>query len=240
MAASAPIARLRGVGKSYRLGDAQVQALSGIDLELAEGEICTVMGPSGSGKTTLLNLLGCLDVASEGTYELAGARVAATDFDDLAELRARQIGFVFQSFNLVPVLDVLENVELPMTCGGRPRAEARRRALELIEAVGLTRFLHHRPQQLSGGQQQRVAIARALAPSPRLILADEPTASLDTETATAILELLVALNRRENVTILLSTHDPRVLPYARRHVFMVDGKIVEDRVEPRPLHALGG
>ncbi len=227
------LVRLRGIEKRYRLGGTDVAALRGVDLDLRAGDLCTVMGPSGSGKTTLLNVLGCLDVASSGTYELGGRMIAATDFDELAPIRSREIGFIFQSFNLVPVLDVFENVELSLlTAGVTDRAARRRRVTELVRAVGLEGHVRHRPAQLSGGQQQRVAIARALAPRPSLLLADEPTASLDGDTAVAILELLVALNRDEGVTILVSTHDPRVLPFARRHVTMRDGRVVDDAAVP--------
>ncbi len=233
MAGEPPTVRLRGVSKSYPLGGQSVRAVREVDFELQAGELCTLMGPSGSGKTTLLNLLGCLDVPTAGVYELCGRPVAATDFDDLAELRSREIGFIFQSFNLIPVLDVVENVELSMLCAGAGTpAERRKRALHLIDAVGLSEFSHHRPAELSGGQQQRVAIARALAPHPHLVLADEPTASLDTETATSMLEMLVELNRAEGVTLLFSTHDPRILHFARRKVVMRDGQIVEDSTAP--------
>ncbi len=225
------LVQLRGLTKTYALGETQITALRDVDFDLEAGDLCTVMGPSGSGKTTLLNILGCLDVATAGTYELGGKKVQARDFDELAPLRSRELGFIFQSFNLVPVLDVTENVELGMMCAGvTDRAQRRARVAELVDAVGLTKHAHHRPSQLSGGQQQRVAIARALAPRPHLLLADEPTASLDTDTAIAILELLVKLNEKEGVTILFSTHDPRVLPFARRRVTMRDGRILEDIV----------
>ena len=223
------LVQLKGITKTYALGETQITALQDLDFELAAGDLCTVMGPSGSGKTTLLNILGCLDVATSGTYDLGGKRVDAKDFDELAPLRSKALGFIFQSFNLVPVLDVTENIELGMMCAGiTDKARRRARVAELVAAVGLTKHAHHRPAQLSGGQQQRVAIARALAPGPHLLLADEPTASLDTDTAISILELLVQLNQKEGVTILFSTHDPRVLPFARRRVTMRDGKIVED------------
>ncbi len=223
------LARLSAVTKTYRLGETSLQALRGIDFELAEGEVCAVMGPSGSGKTTLLNILGCLDLPTSGEYHLAGRRIVARDFDDLAEIRSREIGFVFQSFNLVPVLDVRENIELAMLCANRSSAAERARRIDrLIDAVGLGPYCHHRPFQLSGGQQQRAALARALAAAPRLILADEPTANLDSESATTILELLLEMNRTEGVTLLFSTHDPRVLAYARRKVELCDGAIRED------------
>jgi putative ABC transport system ATP-binding protein len=219
-----PIARLRGITKTYRLGHGEVAALRGVDLDLAAGELAALVGPSGSGKTTLLNILGCLDVATGGTYELGGQPVAATDSDRLAPVRARELGFVFQNFNLIPVLDVAENVELSLTCSGKLAPAARRaRVDEVIEAVGLSAFRRHRPDELSGGPRQRVAIARALASRPRLLLADEPTASLDTDTALEIIELFVRLNREQAATILFSTHDPRVLTHVRRLIRLQDG-----------------
>jgi putative ABC transport system ATP-binding protein len=221
------VIRLRGITKSYALGDTQVQALRGIDLDVAQGEFCAIIGPSGSGKSSLLNILGCLDLPTAGRYELDGQPIVARDFDDLAPLRARALGFVFQSFNLVPYLDVSENVELALRgADGLGRVERLRRVEELIHVVGLAAHARHRTTQLSGGQQQRVAIARALAHRPRLLLADEPTASLDSENASSIIELLLTLNRKEGVTVLLSTHDPRVLPSARRHIHVRDGRIV--------------
>jgi putative ABC transport system ATP-binding protein len=230
--------RLRGICKEYRLGSTLVPALRGVDLDLEQGEMCALIGPSGSGKTTLLNVLGCLDVPSAGSYELDGQPIRARDFDDLADLRSRAVGFIFQTFNLVPVLDARENIELAIQCSGKGDARWRRERVDrLLEAVGLSRFEHHRPGQLSGGQQQRVAIARALAPSPRLILADEPTANLDTATATAILELLARLNREEQVTVLFSTHDPRVLTFARRRVYLRDGEIVRSAEDTPPAVA---
>ena len=229
------IVSLRGVKKSYQLGHTRVEALRGVDLDLDEGELTALMGPSGSGKTTLLNILGCLDVATEGSYRLGSLSISARDFDDLARIRSTEIGFIFQSFNLIPVLDVSENVELSLVCARRLDATQRRhRVAEVVDAVGLTPFAHHRPDELSGGQQQRVAIARALAPLPRMILADEPTANLDSETATVILELLVKMNRESRVTILLSPHDPRILGYARRKIFLRDGRIAEDVRDETP------
>lgn len=223
------IVQLKNITKRYKLGHNDILALRGVDLTIEEGELSALLGPSGSGKTSILNILGCLDVASSGTYELGGRPIVATDSDELAPIRSREIGFVFQSFNLIPVLDVSENVDLALTCAGQPRSAARAaRVDEVIEAVGLTPFKRHRPDELSGGQRQRVAIARALAPQPRLILADEPTASLDTETALDIIELFVQLNRERKATILFSTHDPRVLNHVRRQIHLKDGRIDEE------------
>ncbi|MBI5545779.1 MAG: ABC transporter ATP-binding protein [Deltaproteobacteria bacterium] len=230
-----PIVRLRSVTKVYKLGRSEVTALHGVDLDIDEGELGALVGPSGSGKTTLLNILGCLDVASGGTYELGGQPIVAQDSDLLAPIRSRDIGFVFQSFNLIPVLDVTENVELSLTCAGKHGpAERRRRAEEMIDSVGLASLRRHRPDELSGGQRQRVAIARALATEPRIVLADEPTASLDTETALEIIELFVTLNRQRRATILFSTHDPRVLTHVRRLIHLKDGQLTD---EPSPLAA---
>jgi putative ABC transport system ATP-binding protein len=221
-----PVVRLKGIEKSYPLKGGEVHALKGVDLTLQRGEICALVGSSGSGKTTLLNLLGCLDVPSAGSYELDGIAVCAADASELAQLRAAEIGFVFQSFNLISVLSAYENIELALLCEGSLTAKERRyRVLELLNAVGLSGHAKHRPDELSGGQKQRVALARALAPRPRLLLADEPTASLDGDTASQMLEVLVELNRREGTTVLISTHDPRVLPFVHRVVEMADGRI---------------
>jgi len=222
---------LRGIVKNYELGGALVRALDGVDLDVERGEMTVITGPSGSGKSTLLHVIGCLDRPGEGTYRLDGEAVIGRDLDELAPVRNRRIGFVFQSFNLVPVLDVIENVELPCLVGDvtLPPGEARARATKLAERVGLGHVLHHRPDQLSGGQRQRVAIARALVTKPDLVLADEPTANLDGATATQILDLMVDLNRSEGVTFLFSTHDARIERTARRIVRLVDGRIVEDR-----------
>ena len=220
------IAELRGITKTYRLGRTEVHALKGVDLDIEEGSLSALVGPSGSGKTTLLQILGCLDVQSSGTYALRGQTIAARDLDDLAGIRSREIGFVFQTFNLISVLNVRENIELGLVCAGRlSSAERRDRVEGLIDAVGLRMHALHRPDELSGGQRQRVAIARALATSPSVILADEPTASLDSETALSIIELLVKLNREQNATILFSTHDPRVLTHVQRKIYLKDGQI---------------
>jgi putative ABC transport system ATP-binding protein len=220
---TAPLVRLRGVKKTYRLGRTEVPALKGIDLDLQRGEFTAVMGPSGSGKTTLLNIIGCLDRMDAGSYQLAGAELGGQDFNDLAEIRNRQIGFIFQSFNLIPVLDVAENIEFPCLIRDEKRRPLRERALRLAREVGLDQFLHHKPDELSGGQRQRVAIARALITEPRLVLADEPTANLDSATSAQIIDLMLALNREKGVTFLFSTHDPRVVEHARRVVRIADG-----------------
>ena len=224
-----PIIELVDVKKDYQLGGTVVPALKGINLVVQPGELTAVMGPSGSGKSTLLNILGCLDRVTSGSYKLEGAEVGQTDFDDLAEIRNEKIGFIFQSFNLIPVLNVLENVELPCLLRARPepRAALRARAQKIAEEVGLGPVVHHRPDQLSGGQRQRVAIARALVTQPRLVLADEPTANLDSETSAQILALMLTLNREHGVTFLFSTHDPRVEKHARRRLEISDGVLRE-------------
>ena len=219
------IVQLEAIKKSYQLGVTTVPALNGVDLALDHGEFTVVMGPSGSGKTTLLNIIGCLDRADSGRYILDGEDVSGRDFDDLADIRNRKIGFIFQSFNLVPVLDVVENIEFPCVIRSNPEPakQLRARALKVAEEVGLAPFLKHRPDELSGGQRQRVAIARALVTEPRLVLADEPTANLDSKTSEQILDLMQRLNREQGVTFLFSTHDPRVSSRATRVVHIADG-----------------
>lgn len=220
---------LSGITKNYQLGRTEVVALRGVDLTIDVGEFTVVTGPSGSGKTTLLNIIGCLDRATAGRYVLDGVDVSNRDFDDLAGIRNQKIGFIFQNFNLIPVLDVAENIEFPVAV----RADAeepgalRKRVEELARAVGLDKYLHHKPDELSGGQRQRVAIARALITTPRLVLADEPTANLDSQTSTQIIDLMLELNRNQGVTFLFSTHDPRVVTHARRALQISDGKMVD-------------
>ncbi len=224
---AAPLLELKSITRDYLLGKTRVSALRGVDLEVSAGEFTVVTGPSGSGKTTLLNIIGCLDRASGGSYLLEGEEVAGRDFDALAEVRNRKIGFIFQSFNLIPVLSVAENIELPRrlrTSGESPRA-LRRRVMEMADAVGLGPYLHHKPDELSGGQRQRVAIARALITEPRLVLADEPTANLDSTTSQQILDLMLTLNREQGVTFLFSTHDPRVVAHAWRVLHIEDGQL---------------
>jgi len=220
---------LKGIKKTYLLGQTTVPALSGVDLSIETGEFTVVTGPSGSGKTTLLNIIGCLDRATEGTYVLDGVDVSNRDFDDLAEVRNQKIGFIFQSFNLIPVLDVAENIEFPCAVrkNAEPAAKLRARVEALAESVGLLPYLRHKPDELSGGQRQRVAIARALITEPRLVLADEPTANLDSVTSEQIIDLMLELNRKNHVTFLFSTHDPRVVKHARRALNIQDGRLVK-------------
>jgi putative ABC transport system ATP-binding protein len=224
----AHLIELQGITKNYQLGKTEVVALRGVDLVIDAGEFTVVTGPSGSGKTTLLNIIGCLDRATAGRYVLDGVDVSNKDFDELAGVRNEKIGFIFQNFNLIPVLDVAENIEFPVAVrkNGEAAAPLRARVVELARAVGLDKFLHHKPDELSGGQRQRVAIARALITKPRLVLADEPTANLDSVTSEQIIDLMLELNRNQGVTFLFSTHDPRVVRHARRALEISDGHMV--------------
>ncbi len=218
---------LKNVQKVYPMGEVNVPALRGIDLTIQPGEFVAIMGPSGSGKSTLMHLLGCLDLPSDGLVQLDGHDITKLDEDTLAQIRGKKIGFIFQTFNLIPTLTALENVELPLFFQGVPRAERRARALELLHKVGLEERAHHRPAQLSGGERQRVAIARALANDPEIILADEPTGNLDSESGQAILDLLAQLHR-EGKTIILVTHNPEAAAYAQRILRIKDGRLVEE------------
>jgi len=217
--------------KVYIMGDEEVAALAGVTLQIARGEHVAVVGPSGSGKSSLMNILGGLDRPTTGTYRFDGEDVGAMLDNDLAAFRRRRIGFVFQSFQLLPRLSALQNVELPMIYAGVPKPERRERALHLLDRVGLGPRKGHRPTQMSGGQQQRVAIARSLANSPDLLLADEPTGALDTHTGQEVLALFEELNR-EGLTLIIVTHDAEVAAHARRRVAFRDGLIVQDERTP--------
>ena len=218
---------LKGVWKTYDTGEVAVHALRGVDLEVKRGEYVAIMGPSGSGKSTLMHILGCLDTPTKGSYVLAGEEVANLSASRLAVLRNRFIGFVFQSFNLLPRASVLRNVELPLLYGGIAGEERRRRALEMLASTGLGDRGKHLPNQLSGGQRQRAAIARALVTEPALLLADEPTGNLDQTTGGEVMELFDRLNKAGQ-TVILVTHDPMVARHARRIVRLVDGVVSED------------
>ena len=223
---------LKGITKDYHLGRTKVTALRGVDLTIHRGEFMVIMGPSGSGKSTLLNIIGCLDQPTAGTYVLDGIPVGERDFDKLADIRNRKIGFIFQMFNLIPVLDVIENIEFPclMRRGDREDAKTlRARVIATAEDVGLGPYLKHKPDELSGGQRQRVAIARALITNPEMVLADEPTANLDSVTSEQIVELMLRLNQEKHVTFVFSTHDPRMVRHARRVVQIEDGHLIHDQ-----------
>ena len=225
------IVRIENVSKRYRLGEQDVMALHGVSLRVEQGEFVALAGPSGSGKTTLLNMIGCIDTPSSGRVIVDGNDVTGRDPDQLAELRARTIGFIFQTFNLLPVLSAEENVEYPLiNIQHIPRAERRQRVAYFLDMVGLARFARHRPNQLSGGQRQRVAIARALATKPKIVLADEPTANLDHQSGDGILQLMKHINEQSGTTFIFSTHDARVMAMASRLVRISDGAIVGEEI----------
>ena len=223
-----PVIRVVGLGKSYETAAGLFPALKGVDLEIRPGDFIAIMGPSGSGKSTFMNLLGCLDTPSAGDYFLAGRNVAHMDKDALARLRNRTLGFVFQGFNLLPRMNLLDNVALPLVYGGTGKDERRAAARAVLEKVGLGRYGDSLPSRISGGQQQRVAIARALVNRPRLILADEPTGNLDSHTSAEIMALFSELNR-EGITVVLVTHEPDIAAHAKRQVRFLDGHIVSDQ-----------
>ena len=218
---------LRDLAKIYEMGATQVHALGGISLDIQTNEYVAIMGPSGSGKSTLLNILGCLDVPSTGLYELSGQQVNAMDDDELAHIRNREIGFVFQTFNLLPRSNALRNVELPLIYSGLPSRQRRQKAARALESVGLGDRMDHRPNELSGGQRQRVAVARALVNAPSIILADEPTGALDTRTGDEIMELLDQLHAAGN-TIILVTHEEHIARHSHRIIRFRDGLIESD------------
>jgi putative ABC transport system ATP-binding protein len=229
-----PLIRCEEMWKIYRLGDVEVQALRGLDLSIDQGEFVAIMGASGSGKSTLMNILGCLDQPTKGRYWLNSTDVAALRSDQLADLRNQQIGFVFQNFNLIPRTSALENAQLPLFYRALPLREQRAMAMAALSRVGLQGREQHFPTQLSGGQQQRVAIARALVTSPSLLLADEPTGNLDTESSREILAILDRLNKEQGITIILVTHEGDIAAYAEREVVIQDGRVLSDRsTKPR-------
>jgi putative ABC transport system ATP-binding protein len=222
------VAKIENVTRSFKIGDVETQALRGINLTIENGEFTALVGPSGSGKTTLLQLIGCLDQPTTGKVYIDGQDVSRLNRNQRADIRRNKLGFVFQFFALIPTLTAYENVEMPLLLIGEKPAERRERVMHLLESVDLADRAHHRPDQLSGGEQQRVAVARALATKPSLILADEPTANLDTPNGRQVMEIMTRLNQETGVTFVFATHDPRVIKFARRVVTLRDGVVVEN------------
>jgi putative ABC transport system ATP-binding protein len=223
------VAKLTDVTRIYKIGEVETRALNGITMTIESGEFTSLVGPSGSGKTTLLQLIGCLDQPTSGQVVINGKETTGLSRNQRADLRKGTIGFVFQFFALIPTLTAYENVEMPLLLNGKTPAQRKQRVMELLEAVDMTSHSHHRPDQLSGGQQQRVAVARALSTNPTMILADEPTANLDTENGEQVMGIMQKLNQETGTTFVFATHDPRVIKYARRVVTLQDGKIVDDK-----------
>jgi putative ABC transport system ATP-binding protein len=229
----ARVVEVAGLQKTYALGDESVKALRGVDLSLEAGEFVAVMGPSGSGKSTFMHIAGLLDTPTAGTYRFEDCEVSTLGPDARADIRGRRLGFVFQAYNLLPRTSAVENVELPMVYAGVPEIDRRRIALEKLETIGIPQLANHHPNQMSGGQQQRVAIARALVNDPGLILADEPTGALDTQSSQDIMRLFTRLNAEEGITIMIVTHESEVAAYARRIVTFRDGLITSDTLNQR-------
>jgi putative ABC transport system ATP-binding protein len=230
-----PVIRIRGIAKRYQIEDTTVHALRGADLDVYPGELIAIMGPSGSGKSTLMNMIGCLDQPTSGSYALDGIETSTLSEDELAAVRNRKIGFVFQSFNLLPRVPAVEQVELPLIYAGV--RDRRGHAVAALEAVGLGNRLYHKPSEMSGGQQQRVAIARALVTDPAIILADEPTGNLDTRSSEEIMELFQRLNQERGITILFVTHEPEIAQHTQRIVHIRDGRIHRDERVLEPVQA---
>jgi putative ABC transport system ATP-binding protein len=228
------VVRLRQVGKTYQAGSIEVPALQDVSLEIPPHRFSMVIGASGSGKTTLLNLVGCIDAPTRGVVEVCGQNIAEMDDDSLSTFRARNIGFIFQNFSLVPVLSAYENVEYPLLLIGTSPAERRERTLAMLQAVGLAEQAQRRPNELSGGQKQRVAIARALVKGPQIVLADEPTANLDTATGASIIELMRRVQTQSRTTFIFATHDPQLMSHADEFFTIRDGKLVEHRTGRTP------
>ncbi|HLO30335.1 MAG TPA: ABC transporter ATP-binding protein [Anaerolineales bacterium] len=229
--------QIENLTKTFPMGDSEVQALNGTSFTIEQGEMVAIMGPSGSGKSTLMSIIGCLDVPSSGTYSLDGVAIENMDDTQLAEIRGRKIGFVFQQFNLLSRTNALENVMLPLTYAGVRGKERQERALKALERVGLSDRTHHAPNELSGGQQQRVAIARALVNEPAILLADEPTGALDSKTGVEIMDLFQRLHKDNGQTVILVTHDPYIARHTDRIIKLSDGKILSDEVNHHAILA---
>jgi len=230
---------IKDLKKKYIMGEIEVEALKGVNLNIKENEFVSIMGPSGSGKSTLMNILGCLDIPSSGDYIFDAVNVATLDDDELSEIRNRKIGFIFQTFNLLPKLNALQNVELPLVYAGKDKAERKKLAYEALAKMGLEERAHHKPNELSGGQRQRVAIARALVTKPGIILADEPTGNLDSKTGVEIMSIFRELHQEGN-TIILITHEPEIAEYADRGIVIKDGLIVQDQINKQAQIILNG
>jgi len=225
-----PIIKIKDVWKIYKMGDSEVRALSGLNLNIYPGEFVAIQGPSGSGKSTAMNMVGCLDTPTKGTIHLDGKDISKLHESDLAQLRGKKIGFIFQQFNLINTLTALENVILPMAFQNIPKEERTKKAVEILTFLGLGNRMDHRPTELSGGQQQRVAIARSLANDPDIILADEPTGNLDSKTGKYIMNFLIKLNKEKKKTIVMVTHDDHLGQYAQKSYFLKDGQIIKQQI----------
>jgi putative ABC transport system ATP-binding protein len=228
------IINLDQITKIYKLGKTEVLALDNIDLSISEKSFISIIGPSGSGKTTLLNIAGCIDRPTHGKVSFMGQEIAGLSDNKLSEMRNREIGFIFQTFNLIPVFNAFENVEYPLIISKTPKKERRERVSKMLEEVEIAEFSHHKPAELSGGQRQRVSVARALVVNPRLVLADEPTANLDTKTGEVIIELMKKMNKEFSTTFIFSTHDEKIMKHAKEIIHIRDGRIENKKIHAKP------